>query len=92
MNIQEIQLLPYDSDSVQHTYGIGEFTYWCGGWVTAYYNTNDDTVIEAGSVVIGTMNEALVDAFSDLNGQIRMQKNHKEILVTVFREIGWFRL
>ena len=60
--------------------------------MTAYYNTNDDTVIEAGSVVIGTMNEALVDAFSDLNGQIRMQKNHKEILVTVFREIGWFRL
>ena len=55
--------------------------------MTAYYNTNDDTVIEAGSVVIGTMNEALVDAFSDLNGQIRMQKNHKEILVAVFREI-----
>lgn len=60
--------LPYDDDSVQHTYDIGEFTYWCGGWVTAYYDRDDDDVIEAGSVVIGTMDDTLVDAFHKLNG------------------------
>ena len=57
--------LPYDEDSVQHTYAIGEFTYWCGGWVTAYYNTNEDTVIEAGSVVIGMMDDTAVQQFAD---------------------------
>ena len=60
--------LPYDQDSVQHTYAIGEFTYWCGGWVTAYYSTNDDTVIEAGSVVIGIMDDTAVRHFAQLNG------------------------
>ena len=57
--------LPYDEDSVQHTYAIGEFTYWCGGWVTAYYSTNEDTVIEAGSVVIGMMDDTAVQQFAD---------------------------
>lgn len=60
--------LPYDEDSVQHTYAIGEFTYWCGGWVTAYYSTNEDTVIEAGSVVIGMMDDAAVQQFASANG------------------------
>jgi len=60
--------LPYDEDSVQHTYAIGEFTYWCGGWVTAYYNTNEDAVIEAGSVVIGMMDDAAVQQFASANG------------------------
>ena len=61
-------MLPYDEDSVQHTYAIGEFTYWCGGWVTAYYNTNEDTVIEAGSVVIGMMDDTAVQQFANANG------------------------
>ena len=60
--------LPYDQESVQHTYAVGEFTYWCGGWVTAYYNTNDDTVIEAGSVVIGTMDDTSVRHFQNAHG------------------------
>ena len=60
--------LPYDQDSVQHSYAIGEFTYWCGGWVTAYYSTNEDTVIEAGSVVIGMMDDAAVQKFIQANG------------------------
>ena len=60
--------LPYDEDSVQHTYAIGEFTYWCGGWVTAYYNTNEDTVIEAGSVVIGMMDDTAVQQFAGAGG------------------------
>lgn len=60
--------LPYDESSVQHTYAIGEFTYWCGGWVTAYYSTNEDTVIEAGSVVIGIMDDAAVQQFANANG------------------------
>ena len=60
--------LPYDEESVQHTYAVGEFTYWCGGWVTAYYNTNEDTVIEAGSVVIGLMDDAAVRQFANANG------------------------
>ena len=60
--------LPYDEDSVQHTYAIGEFTYWCGGWVTAYYSTNEDTVIEAGSVVIGMMDDAAVQQFAQADG------------------------
>ena len=49
--------LSYDEADVQTTYAPGEFTYWCGGWITAYYDTNEDTVIEAGSVVIGMMDE-----------------------------------
>ena len=60
--------LPYDEDSVQQTYAVGEFTYWCGGWVTAYYNTNEDTVIEAGSVVIGMMDDTAVQQFASANG------------------------
>ena len=60
--------LPYDQESVQHTYDIGEFTYWCGGWITAYYATNEDTVIEAGSVVLGIMDENAVNAFRNANG------------------------
>ena len=63
--------LPYDEDSVLHTYAIGEFTYWCGGWVTAYYNTNEDTVIEAGSVVIGMMDDTAVQQFASANGASR---------------------
>ena len=60
--------LPYNEDSVQHTYAIGEFTYWCGGWVTAYYSTNEDTVIEAGSVVIGIMDDTAVQHFVNAHG------------------------
>lgn len=60
--------LPYDEASVQHTYAVGEFTYWCGGWITAYYDTNEDTVIEAGSVVIGTMDNVAVQQFSQASG------------------------
>lgn len=60
--------LPYDEETVQHTYEIGEFTYWCGGWVTGYYDRNDDDTIEAGSVVIGTMDDTLINAFNSLNG------------------------
>lgn len=63
--------LPYDQESVQHTYAIGEFTYWCGGWVTAYYNTNSDTVIEAGSVVIGIMDETAVQHFQNAAGSVQ---------------------
>ena len=59
------ETLPYDEDSVRHSYAIGEFTYWCGGWVTAYYDTNEDTVIEAGSDVIGMMDETAVQKFAD---------------------------
>ena len=63
------ETLPYDEASVQHTYAVGEFTYWCGGWITAYYNTNEDTVIEAGSVVIGIMDDVAIQHFSDARGE-----------------------
>ena len=60
--------LPYDSADVVHDYAPGQLTYWCGGWVTAYYDRDDDSVIEDGLVVIGTMDSTLVDAFLALNG------------------------
>ena len=47
----------------------GQLTYWCGGWVTAYYDRDNDSVIEAGSVVIGLMDDTLVDAFKALQGE-----------------------
>ena len=53
--------LSYDEADAQTSYASGEFTYWCGGWITAYYDTNEDTVIEAGSVVIGMMDEIFLD-------------------------------
>ena len=52
--------LPYEEADTQTSYVPGEFTYWCGGWITAYYDTNEDTVIEAGSVVIGMMDEVFL--------------------------------
>ena len=36
--------------------------------MTAYYNTNEDTVIEAGSVVIGMMDDAALQQFASANG------------------------
>jgi len=60
--------LSYDEKDTQHTYAPGEFTYWCGGWITAYYNTDDDTVIEAGSVVIGMMDEVFLDILRNMKG------------------------
>jgi hypothetical protein len=39
--------------------------------VTAYYNTNEDTVIEAGSVVIGMMDDTAVQQFANANGASR---------------------
>ena len=60
--------LSYDSEDAQTTYAPGEFTYWCGGWVTAYYDTNDDTVIEAGSVVIGMMDEVFLEELKTADG------------------------
>ena len=60
--------LPYDSEDAQTTYAPGEFTYWCGGWITAYYDTNDDTVIEAGSVVIGMMDEVFLEELKTADG------------------------
>lgn len=61
--------LPFDSADVIHSYEPGQLTYWCGGWVTAYYDRDDDSVIEDGSVVIGEMDEALMEAFRSLNRQ-----------------------
>ena len=60
--------LGYDEKDVVHDYAPGQLTYWCGGWVTAYYDRDDDSVIEAGSVVIGQMDETLVTLFHNLNG------------------------
>lgn len=60
--------LSYDEKDAQHTYAPGEFTYWCGGWITAYYDTDDDTVIEAGSVVIGMMDEVFLSKLKNANG------------------------
>lgn len=61
--------LSYDQKDAQTTYAPGEFTYWCGGWITAYYDTNDDTVIEAGSVVIGMMDEMFLSKLKNANGK-----------------------
>ena len=61
--------LPYDEDDAQRTYAPGEFTYWCGGWITAYYDTDDDTVIEAGSVVIGMMDEIFLSQLKNAAGK-----------------------
>ena len=61
--------LPYDEKDAQHTYAPGEFTYWCGGWITAYYDTDDDTVIEAGSVVIGMMDEIFLSQLKNAAGR-----------------------
>ena len=36
--------------------------------MTAYYNTNEDTVIEAGSVVIGMMDDTAVQQFAGAGG------------------------
>ena len=36
--------------------------------MTAYYNINEDTVIEAGSVVIGMMDDTAVKQFASANG------------------------
>ena len=60
--------LSYDEADVQTTYAPGEFTYWCGGWITAYYDTNEDTVIEAGSVVIGMMDEIFLGKLKSADG------------------------
>jgi hypothetical protein len=60
--------LSYDEADVQTTYAPGEFTYWCGGWITAYYDTNEDTVIEAGSVVIGMMDEIFLGKLKSTGG------------------------
>ena len=60
--------LPYEPKDVIHDYMPGQLTYWCGGWVTAYYDRDDDSVIEDGSVVIGQMDEKLVKTFGELNG------------------------
>ena len=61
--------LPYDDKDAQHTYAPGEFTYWCGGWITAYYDTDDDTVIEAGSVVIGMVDEIFLSQLKNAAGR-----------------------
>ena len=61
--------MPYNEKDVVHDYAPGQFTYWCGGWVTAYYDRDDDNVIEDGSVVIGIMDDALIEKFSSLNGE-----------------------
>lgn len=61
--------LPYDDKDAQHTYAPGEFTYWCSGWITAYYDTDDDTVIEAGSVVIGMMDEIFLSQLKNAAGR-----------------------
>ena len=61
--------MPYDESDVVHDYAPGQLTYWCGGWVTAYYDRDDDSVIEAGSIVIGLMDDTLVDAFKALQGE-----------------------
>lgn len=61
--------MPYDEQDVVHDYAPGHFTYWCGGWVTAYYDRDDDDVIEDGSVVIGIMDDVLIEKFSSLNGE-----------------------
>lgn len=60
--------LSYDEADVQTSYAPGEFTYWCGGWITAYYDTNEDTVIEAGSVVIGMMDEIFLGKLKSADG------------------------
>ena len=61
--------MPYDESDVVHDYAPGQLTYWCGGWVTACYDRDDDSVIEDGSVVIGLMDETLVGAFKALQGE-----------------------
>lgn len=60
--------MPYADSDVIHDYAPGQLTYWCGGWVTAYYDRDDDSVIEDGSVVFGDMDDSLVAAFHALNG------------------------
>ena len=60
--------LSYDEADAQTSYAPGEFTYWCGGWITAYYDTNEDTVIEAGSVVIGMMDEIFLGKLKSADG------------------------
>ena len=60
--------LSYDEADVQTTYAPGEFTYWCGGWITAYYDTNEDTIIEAGSVFIGMMDEIFLGKLKSADG------------------------
>ena len=60
--------LTYDEADAQTSYAPGEFTYWCGGWITAYYDTNEDTVIEAGSVVIGMMDEVFLSKLKSAGG------------------------
>lgn len=60
--------LSYDEADAQTSYAPGEFTYWCGGWITAYYDTNEDTVIEAGSVVIGMMDEIFLGKLKGADG------------------------
>lgn len=60
--------LTYDEADAQTSYAPAEFTYWCGGWITAYYDTNEDTVIEAGSVVIGMMDEVFLSKLKSAGG------------------------